>query len=113
MSDVMTEWWNARRVRVEEAEVTASEAEYAIATMPDNTPIEWGGGGSPGGPFGGGEPSTGVGILLYSWWYDGVIAEVQTGGRRIGLFAARKGFWVKRLDDLTRLEGPGLNGDGI
>ena len=103
-----------RTVTVGDYPCPVSEAEYILATMPNNTPIEWGGGEPPNEMFGGSAPSNGVGVLLYTWFYDGVVGEVQAGGRRVALWAAHsKSFWVRPLADLSRLEGPGMNGDGI
>ena len=94
-----------RYVTVGDARTEVNEAEWFIATLPKNTPIEW-----DGERLG---PPSGVGVFAYSWFYDGVIAEVDMGGRRVTLHPSFGGLSVRRLSDVGRLNQPMMHGDGI
>lgn len=86
---------------------SASELEYFLATLPEGTPVEWSGSRSPG------TPSGGVGVLLFTWWYDGVVAEIDSGGRRIRLHPdSDSGLRVTRLEDARLPCGRNLVADG-
>lgn len=101
-------------VMVGDAPCKVSDAEYFFACLPKNTPIEWGNYGNASSLFSAKEIPAGVGVFLYSWFYDGIVAEVMVGQKRIALHPSfYKDFWVKELTDVSGLEGEGCNGDGI
>lgn len=117
-------------VQVGGAEVSVNENEYILAQMPRNTPIEWGGPEIPFDiPFDSAESELvltrykgrkhpyGVGVLLFTWFYDGVTAKVQMGHKEITLWPASwpAGAWVRALppERWNELDTPGMNGDGI
>ncbi len=92
-------------VRIGGAEVEVSEGEYAIACLEPETPIEW-----SGNPF---EPKSGVGIFKYSMAYDGIQGMAESGGKRVHLHACARGFSVKVLNDVSRLNESGMHGEAI
>lgn len=89
----------------EPAKVEVNEAEWLVATLEPGTPIEW-----EGERLG---LKSGVGVFLYSWLYDGVMAVVDAGGRRVTLHPAFGGLTVRRLEDVSRLNQPMTHGEGI
>jgi hypothetical protein len=99
------------RVVVGDATVEVSPVEFLLATLPKGTPVEWSG-NTAGFPDG--LPESGVGVLLFTWFYDGVIGEVDCGGRRGALRPGpNKSLAVNVLADTRRLNQPGTHGDGM
>lgn len=94
-----------RYVTVGDARVGVKEEEWQVARLPRNTPVEWSGCKRA--------PESGVGVFLYSWFYDGVIAEIDCGGKRVVLHPGWDGSKVRALADTSRLNQPMTNGDGI
>lgn len=97
------------QVKVGQATVDVSDVEYLLATMPKNTPIEWSGGGTWHD-----EIPAGVGMFLFSSYYDGVNGHVDMNGRRIVLMpSCFPELRVAVLLDTKRLDGTGMHGDAI
>ena len=94
-----------RYVTVGDAKVPVNEEEWRVARLPRDTPVEWSGRKR--------EPAAGVGVLLYSWFYDGVIAEIDSGGKRVTLCPGWDGSKIRVLAATSRLNQPMTNGDGI
>lgn len=107
----MTREGEARRtVKVGNAPVEVTEAEWLFATSPPGTPVEWE--CRPDAAIGG--PPRGTGILLGTYYWDGVHARVSAGGRTLTLCPALdRNFRAARLDDTARLNEPLMHGDGI
>jgi hypothetical protein len=94
-------------VKVGDALVQVNALEWFIVHLPPNTPVEWFGAKWE-------KPSAGVGIFLYSWFYDGVVAEIDANGRRLALHpATNPDLCIRVLEDTSRLCCQGMHGDGI
>ncbi len=70
------------KVMVGDAVVRVSWAEMFFALLPENTPIRWRKLPQVFLLFANTAPESGEGVFLYSWFYDGVIAEVEADGKR-------------------------------
>lgn len=103
---------NQKYILVGDQKIPVTDAEYFFACCDPGTPVEWGGGRSLASLFGNSE-GEGAGVFVRAMNYDGIMARVLVGGKEVLLHPYQKGFWAKRLEDTSRLEGQGLNGDGI
>lgn len=104
-----------RYVIVGDSHVPVSEVEWALVTMPPNTPIEWLNAVSPLMGFGENLPVNGVGVFVSSMFYDGIVALIDINGKRLSMFPCHYGpnFVVRPLPDMTRLNGANMHGDGV
>ena len=78
--------------------------EYVAAIMPKNTPVEFWDEDFYG------KKEHDVGIFLYSWHYDGVIAELDCNGVRKHLWFGDGNAKIRRLCDMSKMS---MQGEGI
>lgn len=85
--------------------ISITWGEYYVSILPKETEVYFR--QKRLAPFGTG-PDEGVGIFKFAWNYDGICAEVECKGQRIGIWMNEKGSKIKRY------KGPFLwAGEGI
>lgn len=90
--------------------------EYFFALLPKDTPIEWKSKKSSPRHREAYRTKDGCGVFQFSYDYDGITASIiDAAGKQVSINGniEKKSLTAKRLRDMRRLPGFGINGDGI